>query len=330
MKKIHTVYHLGKRMLILPLAAIIMTACGGDDDSPAPTSVSGLTVDGYISGATVFLDLNSDQTFNEGEPHALSNENGAYTLDVSNVSSAVPGMTVIALGGVDIDSGLPFQGQFMHRIENQEEHQVLSPFNTLAFVMVEKSISPTIGAARALIADKFGFDAADVGADPVALRNVKPLLYANQLALQQALQLMASKNPDGEISAHRNQYRMMEAFAQALRNQNQGAGVGDCIRAMNLNQVTVTAQFTERLRNAIQLALGDEDQVRQQETLRTLLQTMTQLRQRLQDCDDCQLADEALQLELRLQLQAGSLSGLMDDNTENDATSLQLFRMRNQ
>ena len=329
MKTKHKLSGLRKSMLALPLTALLMTGCGSGSDPAGIMPLSGVVVDGYLNGATVFIDLNGDKRLNEGEPYTLSDANGIYTLDTSSISFPLTGMTVIASGGTDTDTGLPFEGQLMQGIESELANQILSPFNTLASVMVEKKITSDLSGALALISEKLGFSPTDIVADPVKLRDSKPQLFANQFALQQALQLMAKANADPTASPHQNQYRMMENFANALRNQNQNSDLGDCILAMNLNQANIASEFAVRLRDSVQLALRDDDPARKRETLRTLLRTMTQLRIQLNDCDGCQLINESTRLEQQLQLQAGAISGLIDNDPANDAVSIEKIRTRN-
>lgn len=330
MKVIHGIKALRNFILSLPLTALVLAGCGGDSDDPPPVTLSGVVVDGYITGATVFLDLNGDRVFNEGEPFTSSDENGAYQINVSGAPSSFAELEMIAFGGQDADSGLPFEGQFKLRIESQNQNQILSPFNTLANALVEKGFATNTAQAQMLIAEKFAIDPSDVAADPIPLKNAKPHIYAHQFALQQTFELMTAANPDANASIQGNRHRMVLAFAESLRNQSRNAGLGECIRAMNLNQANVAAQFAERLRDSIQVTLQDEDQIRQRETLRTLLQTMTQLRSQLIDCESCQLTNEAVRLEQRLQLQVGAVSGLVDDDPTNDAAALQKIRTRNQ
>lgn len=55
---------------------------GGDAEPPAP-SLSGKVIDGYVSGATVWLDFNNNGVFEDGEPTAVSGEAGNYSLELT-------------------------------------------------------------------------------------------------------------------------------------------------------------------------------------------------------------------------------------------------------
>ncbi|MGF1759161.1 hypothetical protein L4D76_14715 [Photobacterium sagamiensis] len=74
--------------LLSLLIAIAISGCGGSSsstdspDSPEvpTTSLSGKVADGYLSGATVCLDLNQNKICDTGEPSATSTEGGVFTL----------------------------------------------------------------------------------------------------------------------------------------------------------------------------------------------------------------------------------------------------------
>lgn len=81
------------------LAAVCVAAiaaCGGGGGGSAGnaggdgsvTTLSGAVIDGYISGATVFLDLNNNQTLDSGEPSTTSTADGKYTLTLTGVTTA--------------------------------------------------------------------------------------------------------------------------------------------------------------------------------------------------------------------------------------------------
>lgn len=330
----HAIFkRLVNRPLGLLLAGAIVAGCGGSNDEPAPVgsnALSGVVVDGYVSGATVFLDLNNDRVWNEGEPRTFTDGAGAFSLDVSAVSTPLAGLRLVATGGVDTDLGVAFTGRLTQRIENRESVQVLSPLNTLAETLVSLQITPNMAAARQMVANAFGLSASDLELDPMQHLSTKPALYANQVALQQAVQFMAAENSVGDAPPYEQQHRIMEAVALALRDQNGTADLGALIRTMTIERAMVVAQFADRLRTALQLALQDPDPVRQRETTQTMLQTMTQLREQLQDCDTCQMLQVANRVEQQTQLQAGALVGLVDDDRGNDEAAMQLIRNRNQ
>jgi hypothetical protein len=62
-------------------------------------------LDGYLSGATVFADANGNGQLDPGEASTTTNANGNFILFGGAGS-------LVAFGGTDISTGLPFKGQF--------------------------------------------------------------------------------------------------------------------------------------------------------------------------------------------------------------------------
>lgn len=78
--------------------------------TPAPLSVlSGKVIDGYISGATVWLDINGNHRKDADEPFAVSKAAGDYRLELSEAQrSCLPYSTLyvdVPVGAVDEENG---------------------------------------------------------------------------------------------------------------------------------------------------------------------------------------------------------------------------------
>ena len=96
-------------------------------------AVKGVVVDGYISGATVFLDLDGDEEWNkETEPFAITGDDGSFAL-VSTDSDA----SVIAEGGTDVSTDTAFEGQLKGPVGST----VISPLTTVMESMVRYGFS---------------------------------------------------------------------------------------------------------------------------------------------------------------------------------------------
>ena len=81
------------------IAVTILTACGGGGGgsgggSATTGSLSGTVIDGYIEGAKVCLDVNSNGACDTGEPTATTDSSGKYKLDTGSINTS--GLTVIA------------------------------------------------------------------------------------------------------------------------------------------------------------------------------------------------------------------------------------------
>lgn len=77
--------------------------------------ISGIAIDGYISGGTAFFDANRNGTQDDGEPSATTNDQGEFTLNVdfSPVDLNGNGLLdpeegrIVITGGTDTGTGLP-------------------------------------------------------------------------------------------------------------------------------------------------------------------------------------------------------------------------------
>ncbi|NJS13088.1 MAG: hypothetical protein HC789_23310, partial [Microcoleus sp. CSU_2_2] len=80
-------------------------------------SCSGVVVDGYISGATLFLDANKNGVLDAGEPSTTTDSNGEFDLDIpletfdknNNGEIDTEEGNLVAFGGTDTATGLPLE-----------------------------------------------------------------------------------------------------------------------------------------------------------------------------------------------------------------------------
>lgn len=108
-----------KTLLAVTVSSALI-ACGGSDSDDEITvtpseqsiSVTGKVIDGYIQGATVYVDLNLNRKLDEGEPYATSDDTGGYSIKVleSLIAKAqtAPIRAYIGEGAVDLDTGEEF------------------------------------------------------------------------------------------------------------------------------------------------------------------------------------------------------------------------------
>ncbi|WP_298770582.1 hypothetical protein [uncultured Shewanella sp.] len=109
------------------IASLLITGCGGSSSDDAPevskpdpvviptpepeptVTMSGKVIDGYVSGATVWLDLNGDGVYNEDEPSTVSQAAGEYHLELSAENQACAQYSNlyvdVPVGAFDEDNG---------------------------------------------------------------------------------------------------------------------------------------------------------------------------------------------------------------------------------
>jgi hypothetical protein len=105
---------------------------------------SGVLADGYISGATVFIDVNGNGVFDEGEPTGTTAADGTFAF------AGATG-TLVAFGGVNIDTGLPNTVTFMAPAGSG----VINPLTTVLVAIMSTGVS--LADAQSALATALGF-----------------------------------------------------------------------------------------------------------------------------------------------------------------------------
>jgi hypothetical protein len=105
---------------LIAASLLALTACGGGGSSetkspveiqptPPAATISGKVIDGYVTGATVFLDLNGNTVLDGSEPSATTGTNGEYSLDLDaaqfDCQAYVPLVVDVPVGATDSDTG---------------------------------------------------------------------------------------------------------------------------------------------------------------------------------------------------------------------------------
>jgi hypothetical protein len=95
------------------IIGVVVVACGGGGGGGGGSSTSnlinasGVAIDGNLSKATVFLDLNNNGVLDAGEPSTTSNNDGTYTLSATQSQLSSYPVVVQAIAGTTIDSDNP-------------------------------------------------------------------------------------------------------------------------------------------------------------------------------------------------------------------------------
>lgn len=165
------------------LIALMGTGCGGGGGggsegasstpaAPTPSkpspmaAVAGKVIDGYVSGATVWLDVNGNHVKDADEPSTVSKAAGAYQLELSEAQRAcLPYATLyvdVPVGATDEDSGPvkeAYQMAIAPRLQPISVDQVLhiSPLTSAIWDQVRTRLSastPNLSSCEQLRADQ--------------------------------------------------------------------------------------------------------------------------------------------------------------------------------
>lgn len=310
-------------LLLAPVTAAALVACGGGGSgsgATASSTINGVAVDGYIQGATVFLDRNGNGSPDNGEPSAVTDSSGRYSLNTTGISAAeLTGLKVIVSGGVDTDTGYAFTGRLSARVEDAASGQVVTPLTTLVDAMVAQGLASDPDSARSQIAKALGLSASDLMLDPMKVIDSKPGVYTTQVALQRAIQLLTAANAAG--SPQEAQERVIQALAAAVKAQSSRVSPGTLVSQLTLPQSTAAARLADSLHDALETALRDKAGGRDKS--RAVLKSMDQLRVKVENSGDYRLDDQARNLDRESgQDVSRPLSKLLDADDSNDSDAI--------
>ncbi len=159
--------------LLVLCSALFLSACGGSndpllgdkpDDVLGVTSLKGKVIDGYVQGATVWLDFNGNEQYDEGEPKAISGDAGNYLLELTPTQMACAAYTTtyvdVPVGAIDEDLGEVTEAYQMVRppqLSTITDDTLLhiSPLTTVLWQQVKKELGNTqIESCSALVNDQ--------------------------------------------------------------------------------------------------------------------------------------------------------------------------------
>jgi hypothetical protein len=151
----------------------------------------GVVSDGYISGATVFIDIDGDGVLDANEPTGTTNANGAFAIN-SGATGAV-----VAFGGTDVTTGLAN----VVRLTAPSGSTVVNPLTTLVQKLTTAAGGGlTVAQANAAVVAAFGLTPGtnlttfDILAQPASNANA---LAAQKAAVQTVNLLVAARDAAG-------------------------------------------------------------------------------------------------------------------------------------
>lgn len=176
-------------ILLTSAFALVLTSCGGGGSSSSPdtTTISGQASDGYLSGATVFLDLDGDRIHDSNEPSTTTSNDGSYSLPYDNSLSG----NIVVTGGIDIATGNAFNATLEAPLSGTEVH--INPISNLVAKKVRIS-AESVESARAAIAQSLGLNTNDIVKDPISeqSQNGNNSIIAAALGVQKTIEDLAN------------------------------------------------------------------------------------------------------------------------------------------
>lgn len=263
---ISTAIHL-TRLTTLSLLIGALVACGGGGgggsstaSTPAtPVTLSGKVIDGYIKGALVCLDINSNNKCDlEFEPHTTSLEGGAYTLPP--YAGSLAGLRVIAEVGADAideqDNLKIGAGNTYSLLAPAAASSTVTPFST----MVSSTIAAGGGEAQVSIGQALSNISAQTGiavdkliaSDYVAKNDVATAKVAQAAAtaiaqvtnnLRNNVDIKAAGLTDGQIIKQANQLVQEKVLAQVV-------SAGKVTETAGASSAAIKAAVTAAVENA--------------------------------------------------------------------------------
>lgn len=173
---------------------------GGGSAATAAATTTGVVLDGYISGATVFRDANGNGVFDDGETSTTTDQQGNFTL---GGDMSIP---IVAVGGTDVSTGLIFEGT----LKAPAGSTVVSPVTTLVQEIIEADDTgeTSIESAIAIVNAALGLpeDTDLLNEDPVADENQE--LFAAGAKVANIVSVGVANGADEDA--------VVEALAQAI------------------------------------------------------------------------------------------------------------------
>jgi hypothetical protein len=273
-----------KKLSMLAAAAttVLLAACGGGGGSgpmASANTISGVAVDGYLQGASVFLDMNRNGALDAGEPSTTTDLSGRYTLDYSGVNGPITGLPVVVTGGVDSDTGFAFSGKLAAPVESARQAQVVTPLTTMVDAMVAQGLASDVASAKQKVATALGLTVDQLSTDPVAAIASNPGIYTTAVALQRSIQMLASANAVTGESSHESQERVIRALATAIRSQTSAVNVSQLVASVPLSNSNAAQQLATAVTNSVKTGLDSSGQdgakaaLRAMDTVRTRMES---------------------------------------------------------
>ena len=209
--------------------------------------ITGRVVDGEIKDATVFYDINKNGLLDSKEPFTKSDEEGKFTLTLSQKLAKNFTIPIASMGGTDIRTNTKFEQNLIAFREKESSNAVLTPLSTLIALDIlddeidnEDIIFEKLEKAKQKYSEIFNINIDDINQDPIELakNDNLELLEINMKINKVANEVKKALNDDFENGE--NSIKSFEVLSTTLSNQISTSKKSNDILVDALDDISVT------------------------------------------------------------------------------------------
>lgn len=261
------------KTLLTLLSVSLLFGCSAfddddDDNSVAKTSLSGKVADGYLAGAKVCLDLNSNKVCDDGEPSTTSTDGGEFSLEgVTQAQLDSAPLLVEIIVGETIDEDNPNTTiDKKYTLTAPAGYAFISPLTTMVQSEIEDSgLSPeeAAGSVQAKLGTTLDLEAdyvsgSESGDDAAEFARLHKVAQVTVVVLQNNIELVENVLAGAEVSFEDLVGLIVAQVLDALETistQVNAAGENfdpatvadsDAIDAANVDAATIADDIAER------------------------------------------------------------------------------------
>lgn len=217
------------KTILLGTTLFIFLACDSsnyelmEDDSLIDT-ISGVVVDGYISNATVCLDINNNSICDSDELTTQSDQNGSFTFNNLKLTKDSL-ITILSSGGIDTATNENFNAQLKkivplkNQIENNLTITPLTDLIAVSFLKSDNYNQLALDDAKTKIADSLGISKTKLDIDPMSDISLFTKVQEIQ-SVKFAIETLINKNIDILTKDKENDVRELIKKEIIMQNYN--------------------------------------------------------------------------------------------------------------
>jgi Ca2+-binding RTX toxin-like protein len=205
-------------------------------------SSSGVVIDGYISGATLFLDANKNGIKDTNEPSTITNSDGSFNLNIpfeifdTNKNGEIDPSegNLVATGGTDTATGLPLETP----VTAPPDSSVVTLLTSLVADLIDKGIAPEEAQSLVKAALSLPADVDLTSLDPILATNNNQPGGVQVLAAMVKVQNLITQTSaliDGASSAATKD--LVKAVVSSITNQIQSGSLLNLSNAAALEPI---------------------------------------------------------------------------------------------